>query len=108
VLHALLNAVAAGMLTVTALAEMENGENKMLNTIESIYIIIMLVLIIVGIAAFFGRLKVIRRYKIENPWTEISGKRKMVVFMLSVPVIFMLLFAFNEHTHGMLFGLFLR
>jgi membrane protease YdiL (CAAX protease family) len=104
VLHAIINAVAAGMLVLTSLVEMTGENNKLINTALNIYMIAMLVLIIAGVIAFITRIPIIRRYKIENAWTEISGGRKMTAFFLSLPVLIMLLLAFEEHTEFLLLG----
>ncbi|MDR2559376.1 MAG: CPBP family intramembrane metalloprotease [Oscillospiraceae bacterium] len=102
VLHALLNAVAAGILVISSLVEITNWENMLIVTFNNIYLVACLVLIVVGIAAFIKRIPVIRKYKIENAWSEISGAKKIALFFLSLPVILMLIFAFDEHSHNML------
>ena len=108
VLHALINAIAAGLLFTMALVEMTGEEIRIINTIQNIYILAVLVLIVVGIIAFFMKIPTIRKYKIENTWPEISSGRKTALFFLSVPVIVMLVLAFNELTQywplGLLIG----
>jgi membrane protease YdiL (CAAX protease family) len=101
VLHALLNAVAAGMLVFPSLSEMF-FENRLINTVNNIYLLAALVLIVVGLLAFIKKIPVIRKYKIENVWNEISGGKKIAVFFFSLPVLIMLVFAFNEHANDLL------
>jgi membrane protease YdiL (CAAX protease family) len=97
IIHALVNSVAAGLLLLSSLAEMGGWENKLLNSIYFFYLAAMLVLVFAGVAAFISRIPAIRKYKIENGWDEISGKRKMALFFSSAPVIAMALLALNEH-----------
>jgi membrane protease YdiL (CAAX protease family) len=99
VLHALLNAVAAGALVLPSLAEMANMENMFLNTLSNIYIFAGLVLIVVGIVAFIKKLFIIKKYKIENMWKEISGGKKFALFFFSVPVLLMMVLAVAEHAN---------
>jgi len=108
ILHAIINSVAAGYLFLSSLSEITNGENRLINTFLSLYGLAMLVLVIVGVIAFIRRIPVIRRYRIDNPWNEISAGRKTAIFFTSIPVIIMLVLAFNEHTNNWLLGLFLN
>lgn len=105
VLHAIVNSLAAGMLVVLTLSDMYNQGNKLINTIYSIYILALFILIIIGIFAFFKKIPVIRKYKIDNPWTEIGAGKKTALFLLSIPVLIMLVFAFNEHANNLLLNL---
>ncbi|MDR2532874.1 MAG: CPBP family intramembrane metalloprotease [Oscillospiraceae bacterium] len=102
VLHAIINAVAAGLLVMTSLTEITMWENKLINTFSNIYQFAALMLIIIGIIAFFMKIPVIRRYKIENAWNEINGIKKIGLFFISVPVLIMLVFAFDEHANNMM------
>ena len=99
ILHALINAIAAGMLFLLAMADITQGEHRLVNTIQSIYMLAVLILIIVGIIAFMRRIPTIRKYTIENTWTEMSPGGKTALFFLSMPVIIMLILAINEHTN---------
>ena len=99
ILHAIINSVAAGMLLMLALSDITNGGNRMVNTVLSIYTLAVLVLIIVGIIAFFMKIPTIRKYKIENIWPELTPARKTALFFISIPVIIMLILAINEHTN---------
>jgi len=108
ILHAIVNAVSAGVLFMSSLAEIAGGEDKLINTVLNIYVMAMLILIVVGVIAFIKRIPVIRKYKIENAWTQIGPGTKTALFFLSVPVIIMLVFAFNEHSKNWLLSLFLR
>jgi len=97
VLHIIFNAVAAGAMFLMALTEFTLGENKLINTIYNTYLLAMLVLVFVGIAAFLRKIPVIRRYKISNAWNQISAGKKIALFFTSVPVIMMIILAINEH-----------
>lgn len=108
ILHAIINSFSAGMLLLLSLVEISGGEHKLINTIYGIYIIAIIILIIVGIIAFIRKIPMIRKYKIENSWTEISPGKKTGVFFLSIPVIIMLIFAFNEHSNNWLLGLLIN
>ncbi|MCL2639055.1 MAG: CPBP family intramembrane metalloprotease [Oscillospiraceae bacterium] len=101
ILHALLNSVAAIMLVVTSLAEITNHKNMLVNTLNNIYLLVAFVLIIAGLAAFIKKLPVIKKYKIENTWNEISGAKKILLFFVSAPVLLMLILAFDEHANNM-------
>jgi len=102
VLHALLNAVAAGILVASSLVEITNWNNMLVVTFHNIYLFAGLVLIAVGIIAFIKRIPVIRKYKIENTWNEIGGFKKTALFLISPPVLLMLVFAFDEHANNMI------
>jgi hypothetical protein len=102
VLHALLNAVAAGALVAMSLVEITEHENMLVYTFQNIYIFASLVLIVVGIAAFIKKIPVIKKYKIENAWNDIGGFKKIALFFVSLPVLLMLVFAFDEHANSML------
>jgi len=108
ILHAIVNAVGAGVLFISSLAEIADGEDKLINTVLNIYVMSMLILIVIGVTAFIKKIPVIRKYKIENAWTQIGPGRKTALFFLSAPVIIMLVFAFNEHSKNWLLGLLLR
>ena len=107
ILHSIINMVAGGYLLLSSLTEITNESNKLINTITTVYLVAMLVLIIVGLVAFFARIPTIKRYKIENAWDEISGWKKTALFFVSIPVIIMLILAFNEHTNDWLLRLFM-
>ena len=108
ILHAIINAFGAGMLLLSSLTEISGGEHKLINTIYGIYIIAVMILIVVGIIAFIKKIPVIRKYKINNEWTIIGPGKKTALFFLSIPVIIMLVFAFNEHTNNWLLGLLIN
>jgi membrane protease YdiL (CAAX protease family) len=105
VLHALVNAVAAGILLMSSLTELTNEESKLINTFYNIYMLAVLILIIVGVIVFIVKIPVIKKYKIENGWDEIGAGRKTALFFASIPVIIMLILALNEHTHNWLLDL---
>ena len=105
ILHAIFNAVAAGMLFMMALTDITFGESRLINTAYNIYLLAVLVLIVVGIIAFVIRIPKIRKYKIENTWTDITAGKKMALFFASIPVIIMIVFALNELTGHRVIGL---
>jgi len=107
VLHAIVNSIAAGILLFTSLQNMTNEESRLINTITIIYIIAMLVLIIVGVVVFISKIPAIRKYRVENGWTQIGPWKKVSLFFISIPVIFMMVLAFNEISGGLLLGLVL-
>ncbi|MCL2019229.1 MAG: CPBP family intramembrane metalloprotease [Oscillospiraceae bacterium] len=102
ILHALVNGVTAILFAAESLREATNWENKLINTTYNIFYFAALVLIFVGVAAFLKKIPVIRKYKIENTWNEVSGKRKIALFFFSVPVLIMLVFAFDTHANNIL------
>ena len=105
ILHAIVNSIAAITLLLTTLMEITNEANRALNTIYTIYLMAVLIMIIVGIAVFLSKIPKIRKYKIENKWTEIGPWKKIAVFFVSIPVILMMVLAFNEISGGLLMGL---
>jgi membrane protease YdiL (CAAX protease family) len=105
ILHALINAVAAGLLFLFALDNMTGGTNALILSLSNVYIIAMLALVVLGIVAIIKRIPTIKKYKIENNWTQISAKRKMAIFFLSIPVMIMLVLAIEEHAGNPLLGL---
>jgi len=105
ILHAIFNSVAAGLIFVTTMNELALDGSKLLNSVFSIYILAMLVLIVVGLIAFIKKIPVIRKYRFENEWREIGAGKKTALFFVSIPVIIMLVLAVNEHSHGWLFNL---
>ena len=108
ILHAIINSFGAGMLLISSIMEIIGGDNKLVNTIYGVYILIMLILIIVGVIAFIRKIPVIRKYKLDNTWTEIGPGKKAALFFLSMPVIVMLIFAVNEHANNWLLGLLIN
>jgi len=107
ILHAMINAVAAGMLFMMTMTEITMEESVIVNTVQNVYILAVLALIIVGIIAFIVRIPTIRRYKLENSWNSVSGGRKTALFFFSIPAIIMLVLAFNELTNYWLISLIL-
>jgi len=105
VIHAIVNSIAAGALLLLYLVNMTNEENKLINSIYFIYLVAVLVMIIVGIVVFLSKIPAIRKYRIENAWSEISPWKKTALFFVSIPVILMLVLAFNEISGDLLQGL---
>jgi len=108
ILHAIINGIGAVALLLSAFLQMTNEENMILNTINAIYLVAFLILIIVGVAVFFSKIPSMRKYKIENAWTDMSAGKKVACFFTSVPVIIMMILAFNEIAGYWLMNLFLR
>ena len=99
ILHLIVNAVAAGMLLILSLGNIVGGNLELWDTISGIYMLSMIVFVIVGLVAFIKRIPVIRKYKIENNWTEISSGRKVLYFAFSASMIVMLIFAIDVHAN---------
>ena len=108
ILHAIVNAIGAGALVLSSLVLMTNEENRALNTINIIFILAVLIMIIVGVVVFLSKIPAIRKYKIENSWTEIGPWKKTAWFFISIPVIIMMVLAFNELSGFWLSGLLLQ
>ena len=105
ILHAIVNAIAAMALLLSMLVRITNEESRIINTANMTYIVSVLILIIVGIAVFISKIPTIRKYKIENQWTEIGLWKKTAIFFVSIPVLIMLVLAFNEITKNWLLDL---
>jgi len=108
VLHAMVNSVAAGILVVLSLYEITNGESRVVNTFYWVYLLAVLALIIIGVVVFLSKIPAIRKYKIENAWTETGPWKKTALFFISIPVILMMVLVFNELSQGLLIGLIFR
>ena len=107
ILHAIVNSISAMTLFLSALVQITDEENRIINTVNVVYLVAVLILIIVGVVVFISKIPAIRKYKIENSWTEIGPWKKTAWFFVSVPVIIMLVLAFNEITKNWLLDLFL-
>jgi len=108
ILHAFVNAVGALALLMMTLVQITNEENRAVNTISVIYMIAVLIMIIVGIAVFIAKIPSIRKFKIENTWTDVSPWKKTAWFFVSIPVIIMMVLAFNEISQFWLSDLLIR
>jgi len=108
ILHAIVNSIGAGTLLLMSLVEITNEESRLINTINFIYIVAVLILIVVGIIVFISKIPAIRKYKIENTWTDIGAWKKTAWFFVSVPVIIMMVLAINDITGNLLLGLLVR
>jgi len=108
ILHAIVNSISATALLLGTTMIMTNEENRMVNTIYTLYMVFMLVMIIIGIAVFISKIPAIKKYKFENAWSEINPWKKAAWFFCSVPVIIMIIFAFNELSLGLLTDLIIR
>jgi membrane protease YdiL (CAAX protease family) len=97
ILHAMFNAVAAGFLFLTSLDNITGGINPLIISLNNVYLIGMLALVVLGIIAIIKRIPKIRKYKIENNWTRLGAKRKIATFVISVPVLIMLILTIHEH-----------
>ena len=107
ILHAIVNSIGAAALILSSLMHITNEENRIINTVNVVYLVAVLAFIIVGIIVFISKIPVIRKYKTENPWTEFGPWKKTAWFFMSVPVIIMLVLAFNEITKDWLLDLLL-
>jgi len=108
ILHAIVNAIGAGALLISTLVKMTNEENRLINTINITYLLAVLVMIVVGVIVFISKIPAIRKFTIENTWTEIGGWKKTAWFFASIPVIIMMVLAFNELSMGWLMGLLMN
>jgi len=107
ILHAIINTIGAGALLLISLMEITNEENRIINTINIIFLLAVLIMVIVGVVVFLSKIPAIRRFKIENTWTQISPRKKTAWFFASVPVILMMVLALNELTNNWLPNLLL-
>ncbi|MCL2628623.1 MAG: CPBP family intramembrane metalloprotease [Oscillospiraceae bacterium] len=98
ILHAIVNSIGASTLLLLSLQELTNEENRVINTIFTIFMVAVFVMIIIGIVVFLSKIPTIRRYKFENNWTQIGPWKKFGVFLISIPVVIMMLLAINEIT----------
>jgi membrane protease YdiL (CAAX protease family) len=99
ILHAIVNSIGASTLLLSTLVLMTNEENRVINTVNMIWLWAVLIMIIVGVAVFLAKIPAIRRFKIENTWTGIGPWKKTGWFFISIPVIIMMALAFNEFTN---------
>jgi len=106
ILHAIVNAIGAMALLLLSLVQITNEENRLINTVNVIYIVAVLIMIIVGVVVFISKIPAIRRFKVENTWTEIGSWKKIGWFFVSVPVLIMMVLAFNEISRYWLIDLF--
>jgi membrane protease YdiL (CAAX protease family) len=108
ILHAIVNSIGAITLLLVALGEMTGGVNKTINTIEIIFSIALFVMIIVGVIVFLTKIPKIRKYTFDNPWADVGAWKKTAMFFLSVPVVIMMILAFNEIFGDVLINLIFR
>jgi len=108
ILHAIVNSIGAGALLLTTLMELTSEANRYVNTVYTIFILAILVMIIVGVAVFIAKIPAIRKFKIENSWTQIGPWKKTAWFFASVPVIIMMVLAFNELAGNLLLGILIH
>jgi len=106
ILHAICNFVGGGYLFLTTLSMMTQGDSKLLNTFTGIYGVAMLALIITGIIVFLKKIPTIKKYRVANEWTDAGAGKKIALFVSSIPVIIMLILAFNEHANYWLIKIF--
>ena len=108
ILHSIFNSVSGGLLLLSSLREITNGESKLVNTIQSLYTLSFMILIVIGVIVFIKKIPTIKKYTINNAWNEVGAGKKTALFFLSVPVIIMLALAVNEHLNNILFLLVFR
>ena len=102
ILHMIFNAIAAVMMFLLSVTFITGGEHGIISTVSNIYIFAMLVLVVIGLAAFFKKIPRIRRYKIANNWGEVGARVKLALFFASIPVIIMLVLAFDALANHLL------
>ena len=111
ILHIMFNSVAAGMMFLMSMTDILGEGSGIMGTVSSIYLLAMFVLVIIGVTAFIKRISTIRKYRIENSWRDVSASKKVAMFFVSVPVIVMIVLAFDAHANYFLLerviGLFL-
>jgi hypothetical protein len=90
------------------LAQITNDENRVINTFYTIFIVAVLAMIVIGVIVFIRKIPAIRKFRIENSWTRINPWRKIVLFFISVPVIVMMVLAFNDITNNLLLNLLIK
>jgi len=108
ILHALINSISAGLLTVISLDQITDGQSRIVNTISNVYSIAVLALIIVSVVIFLSKIPKIKKYRFENPWTEIGPWKKTALFFFSIPVILMMVLVFNDLSLGLLIRTLIR
>jgi len=108
ILHAIVNSIGAGALIVTTFAQITNEENRIINTISWIFLLVVLAIIIIGVVVFLSKIPKIRKYKFENTWTEVGPWKKVALFFVSIPVILMMVLVINELSQGLLISLIIR
>ena len=108
ILHMLINAIAAGMIFLLSLTNITGGEHGLINTLSNIYIFAVLVLVVIGFIAFIKKIPKLKRYRITNNWDDVSTKKKLALFFVSIPVIIMLVIAFDTHANHLLLVKFLN
>jgi len=108
IIHAIVNAISAGTLLLTTLVQITNEENRILNTVNMIFLFFVLVMIIVGVVVFLSKIPAIKKFKIENDWTGIGPWKKTAWFFASIPVIIMMVLAVNEISRFWLLGLIMN
>lgn len=108
ILHAIINSIGAMTLLLMTLAQITNDENRVINTFYTIFIFAVLAMIVIGVIVFIRKIPAIRKFRIENSWTRINPWRKIVLFFISVPVIVMMVLAFNDITNNLLLNLLIK
>ncbi|MCL2071020.1 MAG: CPBP family intramembrane metalloprotease [Oscillospiraceae bacterium] len=120
-LHAMFNSLAAvvmlflstetikdfmldGMTTGTVKAAQTQEETLVL-AVFGIFIAFSFLLIIAGIVLAIKKLSRLKSYKADNPFSEISAKKKSLLFFTSIPVIIMLILAVDSFAGGIIAGI---
>jgi membrane protease YdiL (CAAX protease family) len=99
ILHLIINAVATLGLVTLSMSEMITGHYELLETISMIYMVAMVTFVVIGIIAFLKKIPVMRKYRIENAWDEVTPKTKVRLFAVSAPMIIMLIMAIDVHAN---------
>ncbi|MCL2078596.1 MAG: CPBP family intramembrane metalloprotease [Oscillospiraceae bacterium] len=96
ILHACVNSIGAIALLLLSLVEMTLEQNKVINTVNMIYLIAAFLMIIIGVIVFLTKIPKIKKYRFENTWTQIGPLKKFGIFIASIPVIIMMILAVIE------------
>ncbi len=104
IMHAIFNSISSIMIIFMCTPEISNlmsgelaPEGEFITAVFGIYLVIVYAAVIFGIAAFIGKIKTIKKYKIPNIWNEITVGQKWGVFLTSIPVMIFIVLAVNAN-----------
>ena len=109
ILHAMFNSLAAIMMLFLSTQTIEHyfagipheiAENEVVMAGFAMYLVFFLGLLIVGVVLAIKKLTRLKAYKVSNPFTEISGAKKALIFFTSVPVLIMLALTADRFAGG--------
>ncbi|MCL1788938.1 MAG: CPBP family intramembrane metalloprotease [Oscillospiraceae bacterium] len=115
ILHALFNSIAGIIMLFISTETISNylfnksqsvhEESTMVLAVFGMFIALFFGLIIAGIALAIKKLTRLKSYKAENLFTEISAKKKTLMFFTSIPVIIMTLLTVDRFAGGIISSL---